>query len=69
MKFGEGIASKIIATGKPLLINKNMNEEISQLGIQRLGLPSASYLGVPIPIEDEIIGVLSVQSTDNGKLF
>ena len=69
MKFGEGIASKIIATGKPLLLNKNINQEIAQLGIQRLGLPSASYLGVPIPIEDEIIGVLSVQSTTMENYF
>jgi signal transduction histidine kinase/CheY-like chemotaxis protein len=69
MKYGEGIASKIIATGKPLLLNKNLNEQISQLGIQRLGLPSSSYLGVPIPIDDEIIGVLSVQSTTKENYF
>ncbi len=69
MKFGEGIASKIINTGKPLLLNKDINQQISQLGIQRLGLPSASYLGVPIPIDDEIIGVLSVQSTTKENYF
>jgi signal transduction histidine kinase/DNA-binding response OmpR family regulator len=69
MKFGEGIASKIISTGKPLFLNKNINEQISQLGIQRLGLPSASYLGVPIPIDDEIIGALSVQSTTMENYF
>jgi len=69
MKFGEGIASKILTTGKPILLNKNIDKEISQLGIQRLGLPSASYLGVPIPIDDEIIGVLSVQSTTKENYF
>jgi signal transduction histidine kinase/CheY-like chemotaxis protein len=69
MKFGEGIASKIISSGKPLLLNKNLNEQISQLGIQRMGLPSASYLGVPIPIDDEISGVLSVQSTKKENYF
>ncbi|HEX4373950.1 MAG TPA: response regulator, partial [Puia sp.] len=69
MKFGEGIASKILTTGKPLLINKDLNEQISQLGIQRLGLPSASYIGVPIPIDDEIVGVLSIQSTTTENYF
>ena len=69
IKFGEGIASKILSTGKPLLINKDLNQQISQLGIQRLGLPSASYLGVPIPIDNEIIGVLSVQSTTTENYF
>jgi signal transduction histidine kinase/CheY-like chemotaxis protein len=69
MKYGEGIASRIISSGKPLLLNNNLNEQISQLGIQRMGLPSASYLGVPIPIDDEISGVLSVQSTRNENYF
>ena len=69
IKFGEGIASKILTTGKPLLINKDLGQQISQLGIQRLGVASASYIGVPIPIDDEIIGVLSVQSTTTENYF
>ncbi|HLX90456.1 MAG TPA: response regulator [Puia sp.] len=69
MKFGEGIASKIINTGKPLLLNKNLNQRISELGIQRLGMPAASYLGVPIPIDNEVTGVLSVQSTTKENYF
>ena len=34
-----------------------------------MGLPAASYLGVPIPVGDEIIGVLSVQSTEQENRF
>ena len=33
------------------------------------GVPAASYLGVPIPVGDEIIGVLSVQSTEHENSF
>ena len=69
MKLGEGLTSKIILTGEPLLINKDVKELTAQLGVQRVGIPASSYLGVPIPVGDEIIGVLSVQSTEHENSF
>jgi len=69
IRLGEGLTSKIILTGQPLLINKDVQELRAQLGVQRIGLPAASYLGVPIPVGDEIIGVLSVQSTEHENRF
>ena len=67
--IGEGLTSKIIMTGEALLINKDVDEITEEMGIQRLGLPAASYLGVPIPVGDEIIGVLSVQTTEQENRF
>ena len=69
LKFGEGLTSKIILTREPLLINKDVKEQTAQLGVQHVGIPAASYLGVPIPVGDEIIGVLSVQSTEQENRF
>ena len=69
MKLGEGLTSKIILTGKPMLINKDLQELRTQMGIQSIGIPAASYLGVPIPIGEEVIGVLSVQSTEHENVF
>jgi K+-sensing histidine kinase KdpD/CheY-like chemotaxis protein len=69
MKLGEGLTSKIILTGEPLLINKDVGELTSQMGLKRLGVPAASYLGVPIPVGDEIVGVLSVQTTEEENRF
>ncbi|HYK47348.1 MAG TPA: response regulator, partial [Parafilimonas sp.] len=69
MKLGEGLTSKIILTKEPLLINKDVQEQTVQLGIKRVGIPASSYLGVPIPVGDEIIGVLSVQSTERENVF
>ncbi len=69
MKLGEGLTSKIILNGEPLLINKDVQELRAQLGVQQIGIPAASYLGVPIPVGDEIIGVLSVQSTEHENRF
>ncbi len=69
MKLGEGLTSKIILSGEPLLINENVQETRAKLGVQSQGVPAASYLGVPIPVGDEIIGVLSVQSTEHENSF
>ena len=68
-KLGEGLTSKILKTGKPLLINKDVGATTIELGVNRMGLPAASYLGVPITNGDEIIGVLSVQSTEAENHF
>ncbi|HEV8273010.1 MAG TPA: GAF domain-containing protein [Chitinophagaceae bacterium] len=69
LKLGEGLTSKIILNGEPLLINKDLQELRQQLGIQQIGVPAASYLGVPIPVGEENIGVLSVQSTEHENRF
>lgn len=69
IKLGIGLSSRIILDKKPLLINKEINKKSEELGIKRIGIPSASYLGVPIPVGGEIIGVLSVQSTEAENVF
>ena len=69
MKLGKGLTSKIILSGKSLLINKDLGAKTEELGITQVGVPAASYLGVPIPVGDEIIGVISVQSTESENRF
>ncbi|MBV6450101.1 MAG: Sensor histidine kinase RcsC [Anaerolineales bacterium] len=68
-KFGEGLTSKIIQSGEPLLINKDINERRKQLGATLVGREALSYLGVPIKSGKETIGVLSVQSTTEEGVF
>lgn len=71
MNYGEGLTSQIIRTGKPLLINRDTDiiAEYNKFGISQTGKQAVSYLGVPIPVEDKIIGVLSVQSTQLESRF
>ncbi|HEY6041069.1 MAG TPA: GAF domain-containing protein [Anaerolineae bacterium] len=69
LELGEGLSSKIIQSGEPLLINKEMDERIKELGASRVGTNSLSYLGVPIKAGKETIGVLSVQSTKLEGVF
>ncbi|MBN1955920.1 MAG: GAF domain-containing protein [Anaerolineae bacterium] len=61
LQMGQGLTSRIIQTRQPLLLN--CQEDYDALGIQRVGVLSKSYLGVPIVVGDESIGVISVQST------
>ena len=51
-EIGEGLTSKVLMSGEPLLINKDLQEQTTQMGIQRMGVDAASYLGVPIPVGD-----------------
>lgn len=69
LKLGEGLTSHIILNKEPLLMNADADKKAKALGVQRIGTRSASYLGVPIPVGDEIIGVLSVQSTEKENVF
>jgi GAF domain-containing protein len=64
--FGEGYTSRILSTREALLVNSE--RERDTLDTQAIGTPVLSYLGVPILIGDEAVGVLAVQSTrDEGR--
>jgi PAS domain S-box-containing protein len=67
--LGKGLSSKIIETGKPLLINKDVMERHAELGATPAGEAARSYLGVPIFVSGQAIGVVSVQSTEQENVF
>ncbi|MCI0693875.1 GAF domain-containing protein [candidate division KSB1 bacterium] len=67
--LGEGLTSQIIKTGKPLLINEDVDGSYTKLGIADTGAPADSYLGVPIPVGNEVIGVISAQSSEQENRF
>jgi len=69
LKLGEGLTSKIIQTGEPLLINQDVNERTREIGATNVGKDSLSYLGVPIKAGGETIGVISVQSMTQEGAF
>jgi GAF domain-containing protein/DNA-binding response OmpR family regulator len=67
MALGEGLTSRILASGEPLLLVRD--EHFAELGIRRVGIPAKSYLGVPIHAGEAVIGVISVQSTQESGRF
>jgi signal transduction histidine kinase/CheY-like chemotaxis protein/putative methionine-R-sulfoxide reductase with GAF domain len=69
LKFGEGITSRIIRTGQPILINEELDRQAQALGAMVIGRKSLSYLGVPIFTGGRCVGVVSVQSTTQEGRF
>jgi signal transduction histidine kinase/CheY-like chemotaxis protein/uncharacterized membrane-anchored protein YhcB (DUF1043 family) len=69
IKYGEGLTSTVLQTGQPLLINENLTKATKRLGRKMVGKDSRSYLGVPIIVSGQAVGVLSVQSTVKEGIF
>ena len=62
-KFGPGMTSYVIRSGKPLLGTPGVLRGLEARGeAKRLGADSIDWLGVPLKVQDKIIGVLAVQS-------
>jgi signal transduction histidine kinase len=69
IRFGEGLTSKIIQTNLPLLINEEMDRQVLEIGATVIGKQSQSFLGVPIMLSGNAVGVLSVQSCTQEGIF
>ncbi len=69
MAAGQGLTGKIMETGAPLLINRDIDKRRQELGTQLVGKQASSYLGVPILAGGEVIGAISVQSTRGENAF
>jgi signal transduction histidine kinase/GAF domain-containing protein len=62
-----GPTNHIFRTGEPLLINSRADWD--QVDQELYGEPSCSYLGVPMRVADEVIGVLAIQDYHNENAF
>ena len=65
--FGEGLTSQILVGRQPLLLNRS--EAFEELGVEMVGTPARSYLGVPILVGGRAIGAISVQSIKQAGRF
>jgi len=69
LPLGEGLSSKIIQSHQPLLINQDFERHAGEIGVRLTGTLPRSYLGVPILVGEEVIGVISVQDTEQENRF
>ena len=66
MALGEGLTSRILISRQPMLLNRD--DHFEALGTRGVGTLAKSWLGVPILVGDDAIGVISVQSsTQEGR--
>jgi PAS domain S-box-containing protein len=67
---GKTITGYVIKTGTSQLVNMDRVEQLEKTGeIEPIGSPSVSWLGVPLRIADDIIGVFVVQSYTDEILY
>ena len=64
---GSGLSWRIVTSREPLLLHRA--PQFQDVGEPTVGTPALSWLGVPILIGDEAIGVISVQSTHEEGRF
>ena len=60
--LGNGLTDWIVVNKVPVLIPRDVEKEMQAMGIEYPGQPARSYLGVPMLIGSEVIGVIAVQS-------
>ncbi len=65
----QGLTGKILASGQTLLLNSELDEQTFKLGTQSTGTSARSHLGVPIRVDGRCEGVISVQSTQYGRVY
>ncbi|MCA9933224.1 MAG: GAF domain-containing protein [Ardenticatenaceae bacterium] len=66
---GNGITEYVIRNREPLLIKENITDQAEKLGFDLVGRNAESWLGVPMAVGDEIIGVIAIQDFEKPFLF
>ena len=67
---GKGLTEYVLRTGRSLLAPEEVFNQLEAAGeVESIGSPSVDWLGVPLKAEEEIIGVLVVQSYTEGVHF
>jgi GAF domain-containing protein/HAMP domain-containing protein len=67
--LGDGLTSLVIRTGRPLMLVEETERQAFELGAKTIGTPAQSWLGVPMIIGGEVIGVIIAQDTHREHRF
>jgi PAS domain S-box-containing protein len=69
LTLGQGLASHLVGTGQPLLLDHGIEEFLQEHGLTQEGARAKSWLGVPMVAEDRVIGTIAVESYDREDAF
>lgn len=65
----QGITGYIIRHRTSVLIEEDVPERLAELGISMVGEPALSWLGVPMMLGDQVLGVMGVQSFTTPRAY
>lgn len=71
MKKNRGLTQHVIDTKEPLLIMDNIQEVIAEFDLEHIliGAPAKSWLGVPLIIGQDVLGVIVTQNATTPNVF
>lgn len=67
--FTNGVTEHIIQTRRSLLLSDGLAAQVRALGLSVYGRVPACYLGVPLIVGDEVIGVMALQHDSNPRAY
>lgn len=65
----QGLTGYVIRNRRPLLIKHNVQKRMTELGVELVGEPARSWLGVPLMVGDRVLGMMAIQSYDESHLY
>lgn len=68
-RWRNGLTEYIIGHGKPLCLQHDFAAQLAALGLELIGAPAASWLGVPILAGNKTLGAMVVQSPTTPHLY
>ena len=65
----KGLAGHVVRTGEPLLVEDNLVERSDDHGAELIGEEAISWLGVPLVVADQVLGVVVAQRDAPGQAY
>ncbi len=69
LPIGDGPTSTVIRTRKPLMLSGKPDNQAGSADLTLAGQPAKSWLGVPLIVADQLIGLMSVQDAEREQRF
>jgi GAF domain-containing protein len=66
---GEGLTSILLRTKRPLMLNKDVEEQAEAMGAKTVGKPAKSWLGIPLIVNENAVGGIILQDLDQENAF
>jgi diguanylate cyclase (GGDEF)-like protein len=70
--LGRGLSEYVLRSGRPLMADKEAVERLGAAGevdVLRVGAPALCWLGVPLRVDDAVIGLVAVQSYSEQVIY
>lgn len=68
-RLGQGLTEYIVRNREPLLMPEDIPERLEELGIEMIGTPALSWMGVPLLVGGQVLGMMALQSYTTPRLY